>query len=319
MRARPGETMGRWSSAGAARPGTCKRRHVPIGEIDAYYAFVSDLDIGIAPLQDTGFNRCRSDVKFLEFALHGAAPVVQDLAPYSGTVRHGETGLLVDGPDALVAALDQLIAAPALRAAIAARAQAYVEGERNGATAAAQRLAFYRALLPTGDEPARAERAATLCETLAAMDGGEAVGRHLSLGFGHYEELVRQALTLGNANRPGDAMRLLEQAAALQADAYQPWAFSALFAGRDRRRDFLQRALEREPRSLSCWIDLGDELHDAGAVDGALRAYSGAAEIEPTFDQAYAKTALLLGKLGRHAEALEFGSIAHAIQKPFLS
>ena len=301
--------------AGAPR---ARKRHVPIGDIDAYYAFVAGLDIGIAPLEDTGFNRCRSDVKFLEYALHGAAPVVQRLAPYH-TVRDGDTGLLIGSPDELVAALDRLIAAPEERVAMAARAQAYVERERTESVAAAERLVFYRSLLPSGSDGARADRAAALGKRVAEMDGAEVRGRHVSLGFGGYEELVRRALALGGTKRAPEALRLLEKAAALQTDAYQPWAFSALFARREQRRDFLQRALEREPGSLSCWIDLGDELGDAGAFEGALRAYSGAAEIEPTFDQAYAKTSLLLGRIGRAREAHEFGAIAHAMQKPFLS
>ncbi|HEY2899453.1 MAG TPA: glycosyltransferase [Polyangia bacterium] len=296
-----------------------KRRHVPIGDIDAYYDFVSGLHIGIAPLQDSGFNRSRSDVKFLEYALHGAAPIVQDLAPYRATVRPDETGLLVGEPEQLIGALDRLVDEPDTRLAIAARAQAYVQRERSGAAAAEQRLNFYRALLPDGHEAARVAHARAVCEQLQAIDGAEVCGRHVSLGFGGYEELVRRALVLGGANRGGEAMQLLEQAAALQTDAYQPLAFGALFAKPAERQHYLQRALAREPRSLSCWIELGDQLNDAGAFDGALRAYAGAAEIEPTFDQAYAKTSLLMNKLGRHQEAHEFGAIAQAIQKPFLT
>ncbi|MGA2404253.1 MAG: hypothetical protein ABSG91_21530, partial [Syntrophobacteraceae bacterium] len=48
-----------------ALPGDRKRLFA-VGSLDDYYGFVSHLDIGIAPLEDTPFNRSRSDVKFLE-------------------------------------------------------------------------------------------------------------------------------------------------------------------------------------------------------------------------------------------------------------
>jgi glycosyltransferase involved in cell wall biosynthesis len=52
-------------------------------------------DIAIAPLRDTPFRRCKSDVKFLDACALGSATVCSDVAAYSGTVQHGETGLLV--------------------------------------------------------------------------------------------------------------------------------------------------------------------------------------------------------------------------------
>jgi glycosyltransferase involved in cell wall biosynthesis len=154
-----------------------KKRHVPVGDINAYYDFVAGIDIGIAPLQDTGFNRSRSDVKFLEFALHGAVPVVQDLAPYRATVRDSKTGVLFGDPDSLIAALDHLAASPETRAAIADNAGAYVERERNQAAAGAQRLAFYRELLPFADA-GRAAHAEQVMTALAGGDGVVSEGRH---------------------------------------------------------------------------------------------------------------------------------------------
>ena len=304
-----------------------KRVHVPIGDIDAYYRFVSTIDIGIAPLGDTGFNRCRSDVKFLEYAQHGAVAVVQNLAPYRDSVRDGETGLLVDSPDALVAALARLVREPETRAAIAAQARTYVERERTEMVGAEARVAFYRSLLAEaraaagtgGDPPIATDRQSSLWQTLQACDGAEGTGQHLSLGFGVYERLINRALTLGGQQRPEEALPLLEDAVAMEPGAYQPHLFAALFSKREGRRISLERALQREPQSLSCWIDLGDELEAAGDATGALRAYTAAVKADPTCDQAYAKASLLLTKLGRPAEAGQFGAIAHRIQKPFVA
>ncbi|HET6284602.1 MAG TPA: glycosyltransferase [Polyangia bacterium] len=304
-----------------------RRVHVPIGDIHAYYRFVSSIDIGLAPLADTGFNRCRSDVKFLEYAQHGAVAVVQDLAPYRDTVRDGQTGMLVDSPDALVAALARLAREPDTRAAIAARARTYVDQERTEAVGAHARVAFYRLLLAearsaagTDDGAAMAaDRESSLWRTLQACDGVEGTGRHLSLGFGVYEGLINRALLLGGQQRPEEALPLLERAVAMEPGAYQPHLFAALFSKREGRRLSLERALQREPQSLSCWIDLGDELEAAGDATGALRAYTAAVKADPTCDQAYAKASLLLTKLGRPAEAGQFGAIAHQIQKPFVA
>jgi tetratricopeptide (TPR) repeat protein len=257
-------------------------------------------------------------VKFLEFALHGAVPVVQDLAPYRATVRDSKTGVLFGDPDSLIAALDHLAASPETRAAIADNAGAYVERERNQAAAGAQRLAFYRELLPFADA-GRAAHAEQVMTALAGGDGVVSEGRHLQLGFGDYEELIRRALELGHAARSTEALGLLNQAAAQEPLAYQPWAFSALFATRDRRTAYLRQALACNPSSLSSWIDLGDLLDADGDPDAALRAYTSAAEVDPTFDLPYAKTSLLLGKLGRPVEAQQFGAIAHQIQQPFVS
>jgi len=50
--------------------------------------------VGLAPCLDTPFNRARAPVKYFDITRLGAAGVYADLAPYSGMVKHGETGLL---------------------------------------------------------------------------------------------------------------------------------------------------------------------------------------------------------------------------------
>lgn len=43
-----------------------------------------DLDIALCPLLDTAFNRCRSGVKFYQYAAVGTATLASDVAPYRG-------------------------------------------------------------------------------------------------------------------------------------------------------------------------------------------------------------------------------------------
>jgi GT2 family glycosyltransferase/glycosyltransferase involved in cell wall biosynthesis len=50
---------------------------------------------GVAPLLDTPFNRCKSCLKFLEYAALRLPSICSDVQPYHETVRHEETGLLL--------------------------------------------------------------------------------------------------------------------------------------------------------------------------------------------------------------------------------
>ncbi len=90
-----------------------------------------DWDIAVAPLADTPFNACKSDLKHLDYAAMGAAGIYSDVPTYAGTVRHGETGWLApNDTDAWVEALETLIAQPALRHEMARSAADYLYGER---------------------------------------------------------------------------------------------------------------------------------------------------------------------------------------------
>jgi glycosyltransferase involved in cell wall biosynthesis len=52
-------------------------------------------DIGIAPLQNTLYNRCKSNNKFREYSACGIPGIFSHMATYSYCVKHKETGLLV--------------------------------------------------------------------------------------------------------------------------------------------------------------------------------------------------------------------------------
>src|SRR5262249_58233502 len=72
------------------------------GSLAEYLSFLRGLDVGLAPLLPSDFNRARSDLKYLEYAAHGVAGVYADLEPFRGSVRDGETGLLFrTGPEML--------------------------------------------------------------------------------------------------------------------------------------------------------------------------------------------------------------------------
>jgi len=88
-------------------------------------------DIGIAPLEDTAFNRSKSDIKFLDYSALGIPGIYSNVPSYSSTVRHLETGWLAENtPAAWVEALETLLSNSIRRADLARNAQDYVFSQR---------------------------------------------------------------------------------------------------------------------------------------------------------------------------------------------
>lgn len=86
------------------------------------------LDIALVPLLDDSFNKCRSNLKFLEFGFLGVPAVFSNVESYNITVIDGETGLLVNNStDSWVKAIQRLIDNPTLREQIGAKAQKEVQ------------------------------------------------------------------------------------------------------------------------------------------------------------------------------------------------
>jgi glycosyltransferase involved in cell wall biosynthesis len=85
-------------------------------------------DIGLAPLQDTPYNRARSELHWLEYSLAGAPTIVSGMTgpnPYD-VVRDGVDGLVAQTPADWARRLRSLAASPDLRAELAGRARARV-------------------------------------------------------------------------------------------------------------------------------------------------------------------------------------------------
>ena len=77
-------------------------------------------DIGLAPLPDTPFHRCKHYNKYIEYAAFGIAGIYSDVAVYREAVSSGENGLLAPNtPDGWYTALCQLIENESLRRSIA--------------------------------------------------------------------------------------------------------------------------------------------------------------------------------------------------------
>jgi len=70
----------------------------PIKSIQKFYEFMLNhqWDIGLAPLFDTEFNKCKTDNKYREYASLGICGIYSNVIPYASSVKNNLTGILVD-------------------------------------------------------------------------------------------------------------------------------------------------------------------------------------------------------------------------------
>ncbi|MFV2044530.1 MAG: glycosyltransferase, partial [Anaerolineales bacterium] len=88
-------------------------------------------DLAIAPLEDTLFNRYKSDIKFLDYSALGIATLCSRVRAYDGSVRHQVTGYLAENdPQAWYEGLEHMLQDDEGRVGMASQAQEYVFSER---------------------------------------------------------------------------------------------------------------------------------------------------------------------------------------------
>lgn len=107
-------------------PEWVNRPGMPASTSSTYPGFVNWItqqegwDIGLAPLADTAFNRCKSAIKTLDYAALGLAVVASDVPAYRGSLADGPGGMLAaNNPDAWYAALSRLARDAELRRGLA--------------------------------------------------------------------------------------------------------------------------------------------------------------------------------------------------------
>jgi len=151
-------------SSRADLPDWALRPAVPPGTTATYPGFVNWItqqegwDIGLAPLADTAFNRCKSAIKTLDYAALGLAVVASDVAAYRGSLADGPGGMLLPNrPEAWFAGLSRLVRDMELRRGLARGASAaFAAGGTLARQAEARRAAWLAAVRGT----APGERAA---------------------------------------------------------------------------------------------------------------------------------------------------------------
>jgi glycosyltransferase involved in cell wall biosynthesis len=94
---------------------------IPFTHFGAYHKILKWLcaDVAIAPLVDNLFNRSKSHVKYLNYAMAGIPGVYSALLPYD-SVEHGLTGLKAANSDEWYEAINTLLDNPSQRKSMAA-------------------------------------------------------------------------------------------------------------------------------------------------------------------------------------------------------
>lgn len=125
-----------------------KYQFTPSGSLGEYLLFLRGLDVGLAPLLRGEFNRCRSDLKYLEYAASGVVGIYQKYPPFSNSVVPGVTGFLFDSVAEMLAHLDNLSTNHDLRLKVRDAAHEAVAAGRRLANHVSSRIDFYKSLLP---------------------------------------------------------------------------------------------------------------------------------------------------------------------------
>lgn len=104
-------------------------------------------DVGLSPLTDNPFNRCKSDIKFLDYAALGILPVLSDMAAYNGDAK--ELGLAImaeNGSDSWFTALCEAVETIKEHRETVRKAGEYVWSRRSGEQMAARQWSLLNTL-----------------------------------------------------------------------------------------------------------------------------------------------------------------------------
>ena len=122
------------------------KQFIPLCPYEQYLKILSSVDIALLPLRDTRFNRCKSDLKFIQCAARGAV-VLASPTVYADSVTDGVTGILYENESQFAERLQQLIEAPAWRQTIALNAYDYVKKNRMLWQHYEKRVEWYRTMV----------------------------------------------------------------------------------------------------------------------------------------------------------------------------
>ena len=124
---------------------TPHKTFTPLCDYETYQELLANSEICFMPLADTVFNRCKSDLKFIEAAAFRVAALASPTV-YGAVIEDGRTGLIFRDPAELQQRLVRLVANPDLARGLADAARQYVTGARMLAYQVAAREAWYRDL-----------------------------------------------------------------------------------------------------------------------------------------------------------------------------
>jgi hypothetical protein len=127
-----------------------RKRFTPKCPYPDYIKLLESCDIALLPLRDTTFNRCKSDLKWIECAAHGVATLAP-MTVYATSLADGKSGVLYRSPDEFMVGLQRLIQERDLRDRLVQGARGQVSSTRMLADHYEKRHAWYLDLLGKAD------------------------------------------------------------------------------------------------------------------------------------------------------------------------
>jgi tetratricopeptide (TPR) repeat protein/glycosyltransferase involved in cell wall biosynthesis len=284
---------------------------VPGGSAERHQRFLDGIDVGLAPLAPTALNRCRGDLRFIDYAAHHVLAVCADLEPYRDVVRPGQTGFLFRDCAELETVLERVLAEPELRTAIPARAAAYAS-ERVERRQVSERLGFYLSAaaqvglaLGASPGPRFGFPPSALLEAQHSAQSFPG-SRYLALGAGKIERLLIEGLRQAREGAVDDACRTFAAAERLAPESHLPPLLIGLAASGEIAIGALARAEARNPLSCRAAHRLGELLLAAGDRAGAVAAFERARAIAPAFGAPQERLGELAEAAGHIEEACRF-------------
>jgi SAM-dependent methyltransferase len=141
---------------------TPNKSFTPLCDYDTYMDLLGTSEISLMPLDDTPFNRAKSDLKFIEAGACRVASLASSVV-YRNSIAHGETGLIFNDPSEFHRLFLRLTMVPDLALELGDNARRMVSQHRMLADQVQPRIAWYRDLW---------ERRAELTEALRARIEG---------------------------------------------------------------------------------------------------------------------------------------------------
>ena len=129
-----------------ALPDAVAKTFFPTLGIEKYTEVLATCDIALLPLNDTHFNRCKSDIKLIECASAQVAVICSETV-YAIKPEHQEFVLFATSPQDWRDAITKLVNDTQLRQTNIAKGLAYVKAKRMHSQQAPLRLDFYARLI----------------------------------------------------------------------------------------------------------------------------------------------------------------------------
>jgi tetratricopeptide (TPR) repeat protein len=279
-----------------------QKKLFPTGSLENYYDFLRNLDIGLAPLNDTAFNRSRSDIKFLEYAISEVVPLLQDLTPYKEYVRDCQTGILFNSPQAMLSALDSLYGDRPLRMRIAKQARNYVVRYRLQKDHNKERLNFYLSIFrQTKSEEKYINKMFDLLDKEAGISR---CGRYLRLLPTLFENCLYNGLIFSQIEHDSlQACSMFEQAKDIEPQNYLPYLFGAAVMPDTIKS--LEQAVNLNPCSVRSLLLLGEQYAARNDIVNAVKYFEMAASLFPAYEIPYLRAAQALKTIGLDEQAEE--------------